>query len=190
MDTLRTLPRREYSAGLAEVVKYGAIRDAAFFAWLERAMPALVARDDEALAHAIFESCRIKADIVAADERETGERALLNFGHTFGHAIETATGYASWLHGEAVATGMVLASRLSTRVTGLAADDAKRIEATVTRAGLPSAPPKLPVERWLDLMSHDKKVASGVVRLILLTSLGSAVVRSGIPRDVLAEVLA
>jgi len=189
IDCLGTLPDRELRAGLAEVIKYGAIRDRAFFDWIERSIDALLARDAAALQYAIVKSCSIKAQIVALDERETGERTLLNFGHTFGHAIETATGYASWLHGEAVATGMVLASRLSTRVTGLAADDAERLEATVTRAGLPAAPPQLPIERWLDLMSHDKKVASGVIRLILLTSLGSAVVRSGVPRETIAEVL-
>ena len=190
IDCLGTLPDRELRAGLAEVIKYGAIRDRELFDWIERSIDALLARDAVALQHAIVQSCRIKAEVVALDERETGERAILNFGHTFGHAIETATGYASWLHGEAVAAGMVLASRLSTRVTGLAADDAKRVETIVTRAGLPAVPPKLTLERWLDLMSHDKKVASGVVRLILLTALGRAVVRAGVPRESIAEVLA
>lgn len=187
---LATLPARELAAGLAEVVKYGAIRDGAFFAWLERSMPALVARDDEALAHAIFESCRIKAEIVAADERETGERALLNFGHTFGHAIETATGYGTWLHGEAVGTGMVLASRLSERACGLAAAERERVHALVEAAGLPTVPPKLALDRWLDLMGRDKKVQRGRMRFVLLERLGRAVVRADVAEDDLAAVLA
>ena len=186
---LATLPSRELVAGLAEVVKYGAIRDAAFFAWLERAMPALLARDDEALAHAIFESCRIKAEVVAADERETGERALLNFGHTFGHAIETATGYGSWLHGEAVGTGMLLAARLSERVCGLPAPERTRVEALVAAAGLPTAPPRLDLERWLDLMGRDKKAHRGQLRFVLLERLGRAVVRADVGERDLAGVL-
>ncbi len=187
---LATLPPRELAAGLAEVVKYGAIRDDAFFAWLERSMPALVARDDEALAHAIHESCRIKAEIVAADERETGERALLNFGHTFGHAIETATGYGTWLHGEAVGTGMVLASRLSERACGLASAERERVHALVAAAGLPTVPPKLALDRWLDLMGRDKKVQRGRMRFVLLERLGRAVVRADVAEDDLAAVLA
>ena len=186
---LATLPSRELAAGLAEVVKYGAIRDATFFAWLERAMPALVARDDDALAHAIFESCRIKADVVAADERETGERALLNFGHTFGHAIETATGYGSWLHGEAVGTGMLLAARLSERVCGLPAPERSRVETLVAAAGLPTAPPRLDVARWLDLMGRDKKVERGRMRFVLLERLGRAVLRADVGESDLEGVL-
>ena len=136
----RRCPTRELAAGLAEVIKYGAIRDAAFFAWLESNMDALVARDADALAHAIGESCRIKAEIVAADERETGERALLNLGHTFGHAIEAGLGYGEWLHGEAVAAGMVLAAQTSARLGLLAAGDVARLRALlVARAGLPVA---------------------------------------------------
>ena len=187
---LETLPPRELVAGLAEVLKYGAIRDEAFFAWLERRMPALVARDDEALAHAIFESCRIKADVVAADERETGERALLNFGHTFGHAIETATGYGAWLHGEAVGTGMMLAARLSERVCGLSAHERARLEALVAAAGLPTAPPRLDLARWLDLMGRDKKVERGRMRFVLLERLGRAVVRADVAERDLEGVLA
>ena len=190
IDCLRTLPPRELGAGLAEVIKYGAIRDRDFFDWLERSIGTLLARDPAALEHAIVHSCRIKAEIVAVDERETGERALLNFGHTFGHAIETATGYASWLHGEAVAAGMVLAARLSTLASDLPRDDAARVEALVARARLPVAPPKLSLDRWLELMSHDKKVEAGVIRFILLSALGHAVVRSGVPRETLASVLA
>jgi len=187
---LATLPARELVAGLAEVVKYGAIRDANFFDWLERSMPALVRCDDEALAHAIFESCRIKAAMVAVDERETGERALLNFGHTFGHAIETATGYGTWLHGEAVGTGMLLAARLSQRVSGLPAPDRSRLESLVASAGLPTAPPRLEVARWLELMGRDKKVARGTMRFVLLERLGHAVLRSDVGERDLADVLA
>jgi 3-dehydroquinate synthase len=190
IDCLRTLPDRELGAGLAEVIKYGAIRDRDFFDWIERSIGPLLARDPEALEHAIVQSCRIKAEIVAVDERETGERTLLNFGHTFGHAIETATGYATWLHGEAIAAGMVLASRLSTLVSDLSREDAARIEALVARAKLPVAPPTLSLDRWLDLMSHDKKVEAGVIRFIVLSSLGRAIVRSGVPRETLAKVLA
>jgi 3-dehydroquinate synthase len=154
-NCLDTLPDRELSAGLAEVIKYGAIRDAQFFAWLESNMDALLAREADALLHAIHESCRIKAEIVVADERESGERALLNFGHTFGHAIETAEGYGSWLHGEAVATGMVLAARLSERVQGFAAADRARLEALVARARLPIAPQAVTMPRWRELMARD-----------------------------------
>ena len=186
---LATLPVREITAGLAEVVKYGAIRDAVFFEWLERNMRALLDRDDDALAHAICESCRVKAEIVAADERETGERALLNFGHTFGHAIETATGYGTWLHGEAVGTGMLLASRLSERVCGLPAAERSRVEALVAAAGLPTVAPTLALDRWLDLMGRDKKVLGGRMRFVLLERLGSAIVRDGVPESALSGVL-
>ena len=187
---LRTLPERELAAGIAEVVKTAAIRDEGFFAWLEREMEPLAAREPDALAHAILASCRIKADVVAADERETGERALLNFGHTFGHAIETAAGYGTWLHGEAVAAGMVLASRLSTRVCGLPAADAERLVALLARARLPLAPPAMPLARWLDLMGRDKKVEAGRLRFVLLEALGRAVVRGGIAQDDVAAALA
>ena len=186
---LATLPAREVTAGLAEVVKYGAIRDAAFFDWLERNMRALREREDDALAHAIHESCRVKAEIVAADERETGERALLNFGHTFGHAIETATGYGTWLHGEAVGTGMLLASRLSERVCGLPAAERSRVEALVAAAGLPTVAPKLALDRWLDLMGRDKKVERGRMRFVLLERLARAVVRADVDERDLAAVL-
>ena len=186
---LATLPVREVTAGLAEVVKYGAIRDAGFFEWLERNMRALLDRDDDALAHAICESCRVKAEIVAADERETGERALLNFGHTFGHAIETATGYGTWLHGEAVGTGMLLASRLSERVCGLPAAERSRVEALVAAAGLPTVAPTLALDRWLDLMGRDKKVEHGRMRFVLLERLARAVVRADVDERDLAAVL-
>ncbi len=186
---LGTLPDRELSAGLAEVIKCGAVRDEQFFAWLERHMDGLLARDPEALLHAIHESCRIKAAIVVADERESGERALLNFGHTFGHAIETASGYGSWLHGEAVAAGMVLAARLSERATSLAPSATARLQALVARARLPVNPPSLPAQRWLELIARDKKVADGAVRFILLLALGKAVVTSDVRADDLAAIL-
>ena len=189
-DCLRTLPDRELAAGLAEVIKAGAIRDRAFFDWLDGAVAAIVARDAAALEHAIFESCRIKAEVVAADEHETGERALLNFGHTFGHAIENAAGYGVWLHGEAVAAGMVIAGRLSTRVCGLAADEAQRLEALLARAQLPVVPPALPLTRWLELMGRDKKVESGLIRFILLERLGRAVIRAGVPDTAIAASVA
>jgi len=177
---LTTLPDRELRAGLAEVVKYGAIRDAGFFAWLEQNMAALLARDDVALTHAIHRSCAIKAEIVAADEREAGERALLNFGHTFGHAIEAAQGYGAWLHGEAVAAGMVCAARLSERVCGLDQADTKRLVDLLAVAGLPAQPPAIGAERWLELMRRDKKVQAGAMRFVLLERLGQAVVKGDV----------
>ncbi|MEO8674766.1 MAG: 3-dehydroquinate synthase [Casimicrobiaceae bacterium] len=179
-DCLVTLPDRELAAGLAEVVKYGAIRTLEFFEWLEANMGALVARDPVALTHAIAESCRIKAEIVAADERETGERALLNFGHTFGHAIEAAVGYGEWLHGEAVAAGMVLAAGLSARVSGLAANDAARLTRLLERAHLPVRPPQIPYDRWVELIGRDKKTIAGASRFVLLEALGRAIVRSDV----------
>ncbi len=188
-NCLRTLPDRELSAGLAEVIKYGAIRDLPFFAWQEKNMDALLARDSAVLRHAIHESCRIKADIVAADERESGERALLNFGHTFGHAIETAAGYGVWLHGEAVAAGMVMAAKLSELSQGLPAGDRVRLESLLARAGLPIAPPALPLARWQELLARDKKVVAGVVRFILLAALGRALATSAVSEPDLLAVL-
>ena len=189
-ECLRTLPERELASGLAEVVKYGAIRARGFFEWLEANVDALAARDSQALTYAIAESCRIKAEIVAADERETGERALLNFGHTFGHAIEAAVGYGEWLHGEAVAAGMVLAAGLSRRVTGLPGDDAVRLTRLLERAHLPVTPPPIPWSRWVDLISRDKKTAEGATRFVLLEMLGRATVRSGIADADLRAVIA
>jgi 3-dehydroquinate synthase len=182
-DTLASLPEREFISGLAEVVKYGVIADAAFFAWLE-------ARDAASLARAIRRSCEIKARIVSQDERESGARALLNFGHTFGHAIETVSGYGTWLHGEAVAAGMVMAARLSVRLRGLAPADAERIEALILRAGLPVKPPAIPVPSWLDAMGRDKKNESGRITLILLDALGSAAVERNAPLPELESLLA
>jgi 3-dehydroquinate synthase len=187
--TLATLAGREYRSGIAEVIKYGAIRDLELFEWLESNMEALVARDREAVTHAVIESCRIKAEIVAADERETGDRALLNFGHTFGHAIETATGYGTWLHGEAVAVGMVLACRLSTSVSGLRAKDCERVAALVRRAGLPAEPPKLTSSAWLELMGRDKKVEGGALRFIVLEEVAAAVVHCDVAIEHLAAAL-
>jgi len=176
LSTLDTLPERELAAGLAEVIKYGLIRDAPFFAWLEEHLPALLARDKEALAYAVARSCASKAEIVAADERETGERALLNLGHTFGHAIETGMGYGAWLHGEAVAAGTLIAAELSARLGWLTGAEVERMERLFVRAGLPVAAPRLGAARYLELMRHDKKVSGGKLRLVLLKGIGKAVV--------------
>jgi 3-dehydroquinate synthase len=175
--TLRTLPHRELRAGLAEVIKYGLIRDADFFNWLEANLDALMNRDDAALAYAIARSCRNKAEVVAADERESGDRALLNLGHTFGHAIETGLGYGVWLHGEAVAAGMVMAADLSHRLGWLSRGDVTRIRTLLKRAGLPAAAPaSLDPSRFNELMAVDKKTQAGHLRLVLLKRIGEAVV--------------
>jgi 3-dehydroquinate synthase len=187
-DTLATLPERELAAGLAEVIKYGLIRDPAFFDWLELNLDRLLAKESEALAHAIEESCRSKAEVVALDERENGVRAHLNLGHTFGHAIEAGTGYGTWLHGEAVAAGMVLAAQVSQRLGHLSVADVKRITALLVRAGLPVEAPDLGFERYLDLMGHDKKVEGGRLKFVLLEGIGHAFV-SEAPRDALSAVL-
>jgi len=173
-DTLTTLDERQLRAGLAEVIKYGLIRDADFFAWLERNLARVLAREPAALAHVIEQSCRNKAAVVAADEREAGERALLNLGHTFGHAIETATGYTSWLHGEAIAAGMCMAARLSERLERLETAEVRRIEDLFARAGLPTAPPPVPADRLAAIMQGDKKALGGRLRLILLERIGRA----------------
>jgi 3-dehydroquinate synthase len=188
--TLSTLPDREYASGLAEVVKYGAIRSPELFAWLESNVEPLRGRDDATVAQAIHESCRIKAEIVAADERETGERVLLNFGHTFGHAIEVGTGYGTWLHGEAVAAGMVLAGELSVRVAGMPAAENGRLRQLLSRFGLPVDPPALGADRYLELMARDKKVEAGKLRLVLLETLGRATIRADIPPSALRALLA
>ncbi|OGA17552.1 MAG: 3-dehydroquinate synthase [Betaproteobacteria bacterium RIFCSPLOWO2_02_FULL_65_24] len=181
MDTLKTLPARELKAGLAEVIKHGAIRDATFFDWLEHNVERLLAGDAEALGHAVLRSCEIKAAIVASDEREEGERALLNFGHTFGHAIETGLGYGTWLHGEAVAAGMALAADLSARLGMLARSDAGRVTSLLARAGLPVAVKGLATNRFRELMSVDKKANDGRLRFILLQGIGSASIRGDVP---------
>jgi 3-dehydroquinate synthase len=187
-DTLSTLPPRELSAGLAEVIKYGFIRDPEFLDWLDSHMDALLAREAEALGYAIERSCRNKAEVVGADEHEGGVRALLNFGHTFGHAIETATGYGTWLHGEAVAMGMVLASRLSQQLGHLSASDVDRVEGMLARARLPVRAPDLGAREYIDLMGHDKKVQSGRLKFILLRTLGDAFVGEA-PDAALTELL-
>lgn len=176
IDTLDTLPDRELKAGLAEVIKYGLIRDREFFDWLEINMSRLLARDTEALAFAIERSCRNKAEVVIEDETEAGVRAHLNLGHTFGHAIETGLGYGEWLHGEAVAAGTLMAAELSRRLGWLTDDDLARIHLIHESAGLALRGPKLGVERYLELMSHDKKVEAGKLRLVLLKRIGEAVV--------------
>ncbi|GHT85440.1 3-dehydroquinate synthase [Betaproteobacteria bacterium] len=181
--TLDTLPQRELSAGLAEVIKYGLIRDRDFLTWLEQNIDALRAKDPEALAHAIERSCQHKAAVVIADELEQGERALLNLGHTFGHAIETGLGYGVWLHGEAVAAGTMMAAELSRRAGWLSDEDLARIEALFIRAGLPVFGPALGAARYLELMAHDKKVEAGRLRLVLLRAPGHAVVETDIALD-------
>ncbi len=174
MSTLDSLPPREYAAGLAEVVKYGASLDARFFRWLEETMPRLVARERDALGYAIRRSCELKAEIVGADERESGRRALLNFGHTFGHAIEGATGYGAWLHGEAVAAGMMMAARLSARLALIDERVVDRLAALLVVAGLPIEPPPIDPAQWLHWMSSDKKADGGRLRFVLLDGLGSS----------------
>jgi 3-dehydroquinate synthase len=189
ITTLQTLPDREYRAGIAEVIKYGAIRDLALFEWLEANMEALLARDLQTVGHAVIESCRIKAEIVAADEREAGARALLNFGHTFGHAIEAGTGYGKWLHGEAVAAGMILAVALSERAAGLSPVEGRRIRALIERSGLPCESPSIEPERWLELISRDKKSVDRTTPFILLRALGTAVLRDDVSSGDVRTVL-
>ncbi len=184
-DSLATLPDRELAAGLAEVIKYGCIWDQALFDWLEVNMEALKARDTQALTHAIARSCEIKAAVVAKDEREQGLRAILNFGHTFGHAIEAATEYRTFLHGEAVAVGMLMAADLSRRLGMIDAASQERIRAILTRAGLPVEAPRIGAARAFELMRMDKKVLAGTVRLVLLEKLGKAVVTGKYPAEAL-----
>jgi 3-dehydroquinate synthase len=187
--TLDSLPARELRAGLAEVIKHGLALDLAFTGWLEQNMEKLVARDRAALSYAVRRSCELKAAIVAADERESGARALLNFGHTFGHAIEAGAGYGAWLHGEAVAAGMVMASELSLRLGTLQQTDVTRVRTLIGRAGLPVAGPDLPPDRMLELMAVDKKAAQGKVRFILLESIGKAALRGGIDERAVREAI-
>ena len=189
IGTLNTLPERELSAGLAEVIKYGLLGDEQFISWLENNMPLLRQRDDTALSHAIRHCCAMKADIVSQDETEQGIRALLNLGHTFGHAIEAGLGFGVWLHGEAVAAGMVLAAELSHRLGWLSEDSVQRVVALIAAAGLPVQAPNLGVEQWLQWMSHDKKVAQGKIRFILLPELGAARIIDDVPATLLHSVL-
>jgi len=189
-DTLNTLEDRQLSAGIAEIIKYGLIMDAGLFSWLEHNVEALLRRDVAALTYAIKRSCECKADIVAADERETGQRALLNLGHTFGHAIETGTGYGSWLHGEAVAAGIAMAADLSARQGWIDATDVTRVRNLLRRAKLPvDAPPEMTVNKFLDLMAVDKKVSDGGLRLVLLDAIGSAHITSDFDPVRLRETL-
>ncbi|MDM1280302.1 MULTISPECIES: 3-dehydroquinate synthase [Acinetobacter] len=176
MSQLKTLPDRELSAGLAEVIKYALLGDIEFLDWLEQHMDALVARDPVLLAEAVYRSCAHKARIVANDEKEQGERALLNLGHTFGHAIESYLGYGEWLHGEAVATGMVMAADLSHRMGWISADDVERTKRIISRAQLPIVCPKIPLDDFLGFMAHDKKVLNGQLRLVLMQRLGQAII--------------
>ena len=188
-DTLSTLPDRELSAGLAEVIKYGCIADLEFLDWLESNLERLLARDVEALTYAISRSCEIKASVVGEDEREQGRRAILNFGHTFGHAIEAATDYERYLHGEAVALGMVMATDFSRELGLIDAAAQERVDGLVRRAGLPTQAPKVGAARALELMRMDKKVLSGTVRLVLLERLGHAILVSKYPRRALETTL-
>lgn len=184
-DSLQTLPPRELQAGLAEVIKYGAICDLEFLGWLEDNMQGLLRKDSAALAHAIRRSCELKAEVVAEDERESGRRAILNFGHTFGHAIEHSLGYGEWLHGEAVAAGMIMAAKLS----GLADAEIERLIAVTAAAGLPVEPPPIPVANWLQAMGMDKKVQQKKLRFVLLNTLGDAYVTSTYDADRLQNIL-
>ncbi len=189
IETLDTLPNKELSAGLAEVIKYGLINDAEFFTWLEANMSRLLARDPEALSFAIERSCRNKAAVVAADETEMGQRALLNLGHTFGHAIETGMGYGAWLHGEAVAAGMMMAADLSARLGWLQREDVARVERLLQAAQLPTRAPDLSPERFLELMAVDKKVSDGKLRLILIKRIGAAAIVADVPTAKLHETI-
>ena len=183
-DTLNTLDDRQLKAGIAEVIKYGLINDPEFFEWLEQNMDKLLARDTESLSYAIERSCHDKAMVVAADEKESGSRALLNLGHTFGHAIETGMGYGAWLHGEAVATGMLLAAELSAQLGWINSADVQRVEAILSKAGLPiAAPTEIDAERFMELMAVDKKVLDGQLRLVLMKALCQSVISSDATAD-------
>ncbi|MEX2469159.1 MAG: 3-dehydroquinate synthase [Pseudohongiellaceae bacterium] len=188
---LATLPEREVRAGLAEVLKYGLIVDADFFHWLTEHASALTALDAETVARAVQRCCEIKADIVARDERESGVRALLNLGHTFGHAIETASGYGTWLHGETVAMGMVMAADLSRRIGWLEAEQAGQVRRVLEeKFGMPVVPPAdIEVEQYLDLMASDKKAEGGRIRFILLSAIGAAAITAAVDGDALTATL-
>lgn len=186
---LHTLPPKELRAGLAEIIKYGLIRDSAFFEWLELHLPDLLGLEPDYVAEAVVRSCQHKAEIVAADERESGIRALLNLGHTFGHAIETGMGYGSWLHGEAVAAGTLVAAEVSVRLGWLNRGEFGRIEGLFGAAGLPVKCPPMSVETYLELMQHDKKVQDGKIQFVLLKGIGNAVTNSNVPEEVLRAAL-
>jgi 3-dehydroquinate synthase len=190
VETLRSLPVRELRAGLAEVIKYGIVADADFLAWIETNLAGLLELDPDTIAQAVVRSCEIKAAIVAEDEREHGRRALLNLGHTFGHAIETATGYGEWLHGEAVAAGMLLAADLSRRLGWLDDADLARVRTLLSRIGLPTRPPAVGAATALRLMGMDKKVTAGRIRLVLLRRVGDGIVTGDYPDEQLRATLA
>jgi 3-dehydroquinate synthase len=189
LSTIQTLPPRELSAGLAEVIKYGPIHDMAFLDWIEGHLPALLARDPAALGYAVRRSCEIKALVVGQDERESGLRAILNFGHTFGHAIESGLGYGQWLHGEAVGCGMVMAASLSRRLGGIDAALVERLTRLIAAAGLPVRAPELGAERYLQLMRVDKKSEAGEIRFVVIDGPGRASVRAA-PDELVREVIA
>jgi 3-dehydroquinate synthase len=189
IDTLQTLPKRELSAGVAEVIKYGLIRDEEFFDWLEVNIEKLMALDEEVTSFSVYRSCANKAEVVANDEHETGERALLNLGHTFGHAIENAMGYGVWLHGEAVAAGIMLAADLSRRLNWLNGFDVTRMQGLMIAANLPLSAPNLGAEKYLNLMANDKKVADGKIRLVLQKGIGKAVITSDYDANALQKTL-
>jgi 3-dehydroquinate synthase len=189
-DTLNTLDDRQLSAGMAEIIKYSLINDAEFFDWLENNMEQLMAREPALLAYAIQRSCRDKAEIVAADELEAGQRALLNLGHTFGHAIETGVGYGEWLHGEAVGAGICMAAKFSAALGWLTAQEERRIVNLVGRAGLPAAPPdSLGANQFIELMSVDKKVMDGRLRLVLLKGIGGSLITDDFDLNLLRTTL-
>jgi 3-dehydroquinate synthase len=188
LDTLATLPERELCAGLAEVIKYGPIADVSFLDWIETHMDALRQREIAALRQAVRRSCEIKAQVVGADERESGLRAILNFGHTFGHAIEAGLGYGEWLHGEAVGCGMVMASALSVTLGLMPPAFLERMQRLVERAGLPTQGPRLGVDRYLELMRVDKKAEGGAIRYVVIEALGRAGMRA-VPDEVVAPVI-
>jgi len=187
--TLGTLPERELRAGIAEVIKHGMLGDAHFFAWIESNIERLLARDREALAFAVRRSCEIKAGIVGIDERESGPRAILNLGHTFGHAIEAATAYRGWLHGEAVGAGLVMASDLSQRLGWIDQSELRRVQALLQKAGLTRSAPQIGATKALEFMGMDKKVRDDRIRLVLLKPLGAAVLAADYPADVLRSVV-
>jgi 3-dehydroquinate synthase len=190
VGALATLPERELRAGIAEVIKHGFALDAALVEWLETNMARLLARDPAALTHVVRRSCELKAQVVADDEREAGGRAVLNFGHTFAHAIEAGAGYGVWLHGEAVAAGMVMAAELSARCGHLAPVDVARVRRLVQRAGLPATPPAMGPGRYLELMAGDKKAAAGRIRYVLLERIGHAALHADVDEGVVREVVA
>ncbi len=189
MSQLNTLPERELSAGLAEVIKYALLGDEDFLVWLEAHIDALVARDPVYLAEAVYRSCAHKARIVANDEKEQGERALLNLGHTFGHAIESYLGYGEWLHGEAVATGMVMAADLSHRMGWISTEDLERTKNIISRAKLPIVCPKIPLDDFLGYMAHDKKVLNGQLRLVLIKHIGQAIITKDFDIELMKQAI-